>query len=86
MLRLGIASSRRPTWKQGVQSGSAVPITDPAAIVLIRTDRQIALAEMCRLRAGGASWQAIATQMKKYGCPVWGSPASVRAALKRSQS
>lgn len=72
MLRLGLVSSRRPNWECPLQLGSAAPITDPAVIVLIQTDRQIALAEMRRLRDGGASFQAIAVQMRKYGCPVWG--------------
>ena len=83
MLWLGISSSRRPNRRQ-LQVGTAPPTTDPAAIALIRTDRQMALAEMRRLRTGGASWQAIALQMRKYGCPVWGSPVSVAHALKRS--
>lgn len=85
MMRLGIASTRRAR-KQQLQVGTAAPITERAAIALIQTDRQMALAEMHRLRAGGASWQAIATQMRKYGCPVWGNPSSVAQALKRSRS
>jgi putative DNA-invertase from lambdoid prophage Rac len=85
MLRLGIASSRGPNWQQTLRVGTAPPITDPVIITLIRTDRRMALAEVHRLRSGGASWQAIALQMTKYGCPVWGSPASVKNALKRSR-
>jgi putative DNA-invertase from lambdoid prophage Rac len=83
MLRLGITSSRRPHRQQMLQLGCSSPITDPAIIVLIRTDRRVALAEMRRLRAGGASWQAIALQMRKYGCPTCRSAAGVRNALKR---
>jgi DNA invertase Pin-like site-specific DNA recombinase len=84
MLRLGIASSRGPNWQQTVRVGTAPPITDPVSITLTRTYRRIALAEMHRLRNGGASWQAIALQMRKYGCPVC-SPSGVKNALKRSR-
>lgn len=85
MLRLGLVSSRRRR-EQPLQVGSTLPITEAAVIALIQTDRQTALAEMQRLRDGGASWQAIGVQMRKYGCPVWGSASSVVNALKRSRS
>lgn len=85
MLRLGLVSSRRPTREQPLRVGSAPLVTDPAAITLIQTDRQTALAEVRRLRDGGASLQAIAVQMRKYGCPVWGSTGGVAGALKRSR-
>jgi Resolvase, N terminal domain len=84
MLRLGIPSSCRPHWVQPLQVGTALPITDPVAIALIQTDRRAALAEAVRLRAGGASWQAIAGQMKNYGCRVWGSSSAVKRVLQRS--
>jgi hypothetical protein len=86
MLRLGLVSSRGPNWEWPLQLGSAAPITDPAVIALIQTDRQTALEEIRRLRDGGASWQAIGVQMRKYGCPVWGNPSGVAQALKRSRS
>jgi hypothetical protein len=86
MLRLGLVSSRRPNWECPLQLGSAPPITDAAVIALIQTDRQTALAEMRRVRDGGASFQAIAVQMRKYGCPVWVSADAVLQALKRSRS